>query len=283
MFKNSFLLLAMLFATSIVTHAQNADGVTKSLYMYICGGSNNLNPDAGAILGHFGEAGIGFSQNFANAQWLTVTSTLGICTGGAGLVKGIDENGDDAWTTGSGTIDETKGSFTDAYLHVDLGFAGYFNFGLHSQGRLEFDARYPILLPANQKIVLSTAFEVRPMEKLLYGKINKDDDAWDHGQVLGFMKYEFLYSVQFHPEWAYTTDVEFRFNGAGSSTAKNDSMQAIKDSFSIRWNHMISYSNPNGFGGYMNFRYEPTYILKDIAHQIKLSAGFSYSYDLSAL
>ena len=209
MFKNSFLLLAMLFATSIVTHAQNADGVTKSLYMYICGGSNNLNPDAGAILGHFGEAGIGFSQNFANAQWLTVTSTLGICTGGVGLIKTPD--GD--WIAKPPKEDaspldpeDPEGSFIGAYLHVDIGFAGYFNFGLHSEGRLEFDARYPILLPANQKIVLSTAFEVRPMGKLWYdtGRALDDTGAWDHGQVLGFMKYEFLYSVQFHPEWAYT-------------------------------------------------------------------------------
>lgn len=291
MLKNTFLTLAILFATSTVAYTQDQE-VTRSLSMYICGGSGNINPeangDASVILGHFGEAGLTYSQNFASVQWLTFSSTFGICTGGGGLAKGKDENGKDVWVKTTDPV----GSFTDAYLHVDLAFAGYFNLGLHSQGRLEFDARYPIALSANQKIVVSTAFEIRPMGKLWYDtpSTTVDTGAMDKGQVLGFMKYEFLYSIQFHPEWSYTTDVEFRFHGKGSgegSGVDNDSMEAVKNSFNIRWNHMISYSNPNGFGGYFNFRYEPTNIIeaggKGRVDNFKLSAGVSYSYDLSAL
>ena len=172
------------------------------------------------ILAHFGEAGLNYSQNFANAQWLTITTTLAICTGGGGLVKGKDETGKDVWVSSAVS---PVGKFTDAYLDVDFGFAGYFNLGLHSEGRLEFDARYPIALPSNQKIAFSTSFEVRPMGKLWYDTISStvDTGATDKGQVLGFMKYEFLYKVQFHPEWSYTTDVEFRFNGAGKAVKKD--------------------------------------------------------------
>ena len=279
MLKNTFLTLAILFATTLVTYSQETPGVTKSLSMYVCGGSGNINPDAGAILAHFGEAGLVYSQNFANAQWLSVTSTLAICTGGEGLVKGT-KDGEDVWVPNGGS---PVGKFTDGYLHVEFGFSPYFNLGFHSEGRLDFEGKYSLALPANQKVGFAAYMEVRPMAKLWYESVSS---SADNGQMLGLMKVEVIYGVQFHPEWSYTTDVELRFNGGSKSVAKNDSAQALKESFGIRWNHMIGYSNPNGFGGYMNFRYEPTNILGaigDTVHNIKLSAGISYAYDLSAL
>ena len=81
--------------------------------------------------------------------------------------------------------------------------------------------------------------------------------------------------------------MRFRFNGEASGTAKTDSAEALKNSFSIRWNNTINYTHPtNGLGGYFQLRYQPSNILVkgvDVKHSVSLHGGISYAFDFSNL
>lgn len=279
----------LLLSVSSMSYGQDADNpVNKSLSFYVCGASGNINPETGKILGSYGEAGIDFSQNFANTPWLSISATLAICTGMNGLKKvgdewvgassgGIANDGDQL-----GSVNGSSGGIlTGGYANVKLNFDRYFTFGFHTQGRFDFDLKYGIVLPANQRLTVRAYYEIYMLGKAFYRTAEDLVNDSPTGSVLSHMDYRLTYHVQFHPEWAYELDTRFRFNGGA-----DDSLTAVRDSFSIRLNNTLYYSNPNGFGGWMQFRYQPEKILlgsKNVVHNISLHAGISYSYDLSAL
>ena len=286
MLKNSFLILAMLFATNIATHAQNAEGVTKNLSFYICGASGNVNPDTGTVLNSSSETGISFSQNFANAQWFNVSTTLGICTEAGGM---LTKPGDAGNFVGS----PKEHFYVTGYGKINMSFGKYFAFGINTIGRFDFDVKYKLALADNQGLTFRAYMELLPTGNSFYatpgnGASENSDGTGSNTptrRILNHFDVRLSYSVGFHPEWSFDTDMRFRFNGGvmSGSTAKADSMQAMKESFSIRWNNTINYSNPNGFGGYFQFRYQPDRILVKTVHNVSLHGGISYAYDLSAL
>ena len=287
MLKNSFLTLAILFATSIVTYSQETTGVTKNLSFYMCGGTGNINPDAGAVLGAHGEMGLTFDQNFANAQWLNISTTVAICTEAGGLLR--DPKNLDKFVGAPDTDDNIVG-----YGLVNFGFGKHVTVGLHTTGRLDLALQYRLALPANQRLTFKTYMEILPAGNSLYATpdniayVGLDDDGkpefGNTSRILNHLDFRLTYAVAFNPEWTYEMDTRFRFNGASYAGEKADSAEALKNSFSVRWNNTFYYSNPNGFGGYLQFRYQPARILtSNVKHAVHLLAGISYSYDLSAL
>ena len=283
MLKNSFLILAMLFATNIATHAQNAEGVTKNMSFYICGTTSNINPDAGTVLDANGEVGITFAQNFAGAQWFNIATTMAFCVGEAGLVK--DSTGK---FVGSPVA---HGQATGAYGKVNLSFGKYFALGFHTIGRLDFDLKYKMALANNQSLTFRAYMEILPTGNSLYATPTGVDPEGNltgdiTRRILNHFDVRLAYAVGFHPEWSYDTDVRFRFNGGSYAGEKADSIEAMKNSFAIRWNQTISYTHAtNGFGAWFTFRYQPDRILVKgaVDHNVSLHTGITYSYDLSNL
>ena len=290
MLKNTFLILAILFATSVVTYSQDTPAVSKSISFYFCGSSGNFNPDAGSMLASWSEMGVNYSQNFANAQWLTVTATAAICTANAGFLK--KPGSDEFAGAGEHNLDVT------GYGQVYFSFFNYATIGVQTEGRIDIDLKYRVALPANQSLTFRQFMWLHPTGNPFYATLanptgfekdedgNFDPDKPIHTRnILDHLDYRIVYAVGFHPEWSFSSDLRFRFNGnvASGSTAKADSPQALRESFNIRWNNTISYSNANGLGGYLTFRYQPNKILVDVQHTVQVLAGISYSFDLSAL
>ncbi|MGL5955261.1 MAG: hypothetical protein ACRC0X_01445 [Brevinema sp.] len=279
MLKNIFFVFLVLFI-STVTYTQEAGTVNKNLTFYICGGTENINPQAGSILGGWSEMGLTFSQNFANVPWFSVATTAAIC----GEIKPLLQN------TGGDYVGSLSPDFSiTGYGKVNLMFDRYFALGFATVGRIDLDLRYRIALSANQRLTLRTYMELFPTGNSWYATLRKDSPLDEGGnplktrQVLGHMDYRITYYVQFHPEWGYESDVRFRFNGKAQTGQRADSIQAVRDSFSIRWNNTFYYSNPNGFGSYFQFRYQPNAIALKTKHSMQLNAGLTYSYDLSGL
>ena len=290
MLKNTFLILAILFATSVVSYAQDTPAVTKNISFYMCGSSGNFNPDAGDMLDSWSEMGVSYSQNFANAQWLTVTATAAICTANSGFLK--KPGSDELAGAAPHNLDVT------GYGQVYFSFFNYATIGVQTEGRIDIDLKYKVALPANQSLTFRQFMWLHPTGSPFYATLanptgfeddedgNPDPDKPIHTRnVVDHLDYRIVYSVGFHPEWSFSSDLRFRFSGnvAKGSTAKADSPQALRESFNIRWNNTISYSNANGLGGYFTFRYQPNKILVKTEHTISVLAGISYSYDLSAL
>ena len=287
MLKNTFLILAILFATNVVTYAQDTPAVNKSISFYMCGGSGNFNPDAGSMLNSWSEMGVMYSQNFAKAQWLTVTTTAAICTATGGFLT------DPA--TGDAVGAQEENFDVTGYGKVNFSFGKYFALGVETSGRLDFDVKYKVALSANQSLTFRSYMEIHPSGKPLYAKygdsamsgidpVTGAPNLANTRNVLNHLDFRIVYGVGFHPEWSFDSDMRFRFYGDSSGIGvKADSAEAMKNSFNIRWNNTINYSNANGFGGYFTFRYQPMNITVDVKHTIQVLAGISYAYDLSAL
>lgn len=267
MYKNVFMALAMLLAISNVSYSQ--EEVSRSISAYICGSTGNINPSAeGPILGTAAEAGVSFGQNFANATWLSVGTTIAVCTETGGLLSSKDD-----YLGASNDSDNFSG-----YAQFDLGLTEYFTLSFNTTGQMIFDVNYGMSLPANQSISVVANFEINPAGSSFYATVANGGSTRN---ILNHMDYRLVYGVGFLPEWSFSTDLRFRFNGS-SETEKADSLTAVTESFNIRWNNTISYENENGFGGYVQLSYRPSNLANDadVDHNLQLWGGVSYSYDM---
>lgn len=274
MLKNIFLVLVLLIAVQTTSYTQEQKpSVNKALSVYVCGGSGNINPQAGKLLNLWSELGMNYSQNFANAKWLSVDTTIAICTETGSL--NTAHNGD--------TVGSPKASYDIVgYGLVNLNFDKYFTLGVHTTGRMDTALKYKFKFIGNQSFTIKNTYEFYFTGNSLYATLQTEKGS-NTRHIINHMDIRTAYAVAFHPRWAFETEVRFRTKGSASLNGKADSGKALAENFNIRWNNTLAYSDPNGFGGYLQLRYEPTNIITDIKHNLKLSGGISYSYDLSAL
>ena len=274
MLKNIFLALVLLTAVQTISYTQEqTPSVDKALSVYIYGGSGNINPQAGKLLNLWSESGMVYSQNFANAKWLSVDTTIALCTETGSLLTA--HNGD--------TVGSPKASYDIVgYGLVNLNFDKYFTLGVHITGRMDTALKYKFKFIGNQSFTIKNTYEFYFTGNSLYATLQTEKGS-NTRHIINHMDIRTAYAVAFHPRWAFETEVRFRTKGSASLNGKADSGKALAENFNIRWNNTLAYSDPNGFGGYLQLRYEPTNIITDIKHNLKLSGGISYSYDLSAL
>lgn len=301
--KKLLIATLVVFGFSGVSFAQDT-AVEKSLTAYMCGSSGNINPKNGTIFDASSEMGVEYAQNFANAQWLTVSTTIAIC--------GISEAGLTKQTDGTWKNEHRSWAGITGYGAIKLGFDKYASIAVNSFGRIDLAAFYSLALPANQKVTFKSTLNIYPISSPLYAIGGKN---WVAGQATGIgangsykhsasphvidsFDIRVAYGIKFHPRWDFGSEVRFRMNGAGVAhdegetgttvaRVKADSGEAFKNSFNIRWNNTISYSDPNGFGAWFQFRYQPERLAssfhKSRIDKISLHGGITYSYDLSIL
>lgn len=292
MVKKILLALCILSSTASLGFAQSApellledqlikgsSSVSKDLTIYLCGGSGNINPQAGNVLNTWSEMGILYSQNFSNAKWLTLETTIAICGGSTGITA---DNGKFAGTIN--TVDIT------GYALLGLIFLDYFKVAFKSNGRLDFLAFYNLQLAKQHSLLFEVELDLYPTGNSFYatyGATTKDGLTVNVNNVVDYLGLKLRYSVDMNKYWRFRSEAIFRFHGAKINNAPADSAASFKESFNIRWNNTVYYSDKKGFGGWIRLRYQPKnlYIgaVKPVAHDVSLHGGITYSFDLSKL
>ncbi|SFB75596.1 hypothetical protein SAMN02745150_00640 [Brevinema andersonii] len=268
--RKVFMLIAAL-AVALPVFAQDSPAVKKDLTINLDGYSGNLNADKNVkrFSGNETEFGITYSQNFANAQWLT-----------SGLNAVI--LGNQTWahdTKGNALYSKSGPNFTTAKAKVFVKFGRYVGMFLDTQGLLGTSVGYTFNLPSNQTFKLIGDLEFFVTGNHWYGRYwdsTGGQDSFEGRGIIDFVHLGFSYGVGFTPNWNFSTYLGLRTAG--------DYSDILLENLYIRWNNTISYSI-NGFEiwGQLRFEARNIAVATTTTYHFKMNAGISYSFDFSRL
>lgn len=266
--RKVFMLIAAL-AVTLPIFGQETPAVKKDLTIYLEAYSGNLNADKNVkrFSGNETEFGITYSQNFANAQWLT----LGLNAIVLGNQTWFHDN------KGNALYSKGGANFTTAKAKVFVKFGSYVGMFFNTEGLLGTAVGYTFNLPSNQTFKLVGELEFFVTGDHWYGKNTSHfGDGFKGRGIIDFLHLGFAYGVDFYPNWNFSTYLGLRTAG--------DYSDILLENLYIRWNNTISYS-VNGFGiwGQLRFEAKNIAVATTTTYHFKMNAGISYSFDFSRL
>lgn len=287
----------------MATSVLNAQGFSRRLNIFTDFASGSLIPTKEEPLMNGNEYifGIGYSQNFEQAPWLTFMLSGAIKS--TALMQYNDKH------TIIGMRDYR---FYNGYdFLIGLNFGGYVNLLVLESYDLVVEAMYPLQLPgAEHRLLFKAGLETFVLG---YDAINTGDfvsagggyqpvsDGFSAEQrkfYIDVFQLILNYNIRFSPQWFYETELVFKFKGTpildGSAkkvVAAHDTAEAFKQNFHIIFANMIGYNHSSGLNLYAKIEYEIRDILKENAsgqklktiHDLQFKGGVSYSFDFSRL
>lgn len=297
------LLINIILLVVLATSVLNAQGVSRRLNIFTDFASGSLIPTKEEPLMNGNEYifGIGYSQNFEQAPWLTFMLSGAIKS--TALMQYNDKH------TIIGMRDYR---FYNGYdFLIGLNFGGYVNLLVLESYDLVVEAMYPLQLPgAEHRLLFKAGLETFVLG---YDAINTGDfvsagggyqpvsDGFSAEQrkfYIDVFQLILNYNIRFSPQWFYETELVFKFKGTpildGSAkkvVAAHDTAEAFKQNFHIIFANMIGYNHSSGLNLYAKIEYEIRDILKENAsgqklktiHDLQFKGGVSYSFDFSRL
>ncbi len=242
MFRRITMLAALVLAVNTVSYAQDAatesSPVYKTLGIYICGGTGNINPAKYdgknlAILENWSEYGITYSQNISSAPWLGINTSLVICTESTGLEYDATL---DKYTTvpnnssGDGLIGNNV--YLSGVGQVNLAFGDYVSVDFRTSGRIDLNLQYSYSWGETykQRIRFRTYLDMHPTGTELY--ITGADAPVASSSVVAEFQGRVDYNLAFHKNFSFNTELRLYSGG--------DTSDDFRDNFSIRWNNTLS-------------------------------------------
>lgn len=297
------LLINIILLVVLATSVLNAQGFSRRLNIFTDFASGSLIPTKEEPLMNGNEYifGIGYSQNFEQAPWLTFMLSGAIKS--TALMQYNDKH------TIIGMRDYR---FYNGYdFLIGLNFGGYVNLLVLESYDLVVEAMYPLQLPgAEHRLLFKAGLETFVLG---YDAINTGDfvsagggyqpvsDGFSAEQrkfYIDVFQLILNYNIRFSPQWFYETELVFKFKGTpildGSAkkvVAAHDTAEAFKQNFHIIFANMIGYNHSSGLNLYAKIEYEIRDILKENAsgqklktiHDLQFKGGVSYSFDFSRL
>lgn len=241
--------------------------------------------------------GIGYSQNFEQAPWLTFMLS--------GAVKSTAAMNytDNANKKGKPIIGMKVAPqvFNGWDFLIGLNFAGWAEVLFLESYDFVVNAFYNLPLPAADHRLLFKA----GVETYVFGW---DAETTEDGKFTAYQRMFYLdvfqlianYNIRFHPNWFYETEIIFKFKGTpildtkggtGNVVAAHDTAEAFRQNFHIVYGNMIGYNHPSGLNLYAKLEYEIRDILKkysdgskyETVHDLQFKGGVSYSFDFSKI
>lgn len=297
------LLINIILLVVLATSVLNAQGFSRRLNIFTDFASGSLIPTKEEPLMNGNEYifGIGYSQNFEQAPWLTFMLSGAIKS--TALMQYNDKH------TIIGMRDYR---FYNGYdFLIGLNFGGYVNLLVLESYDLVVEAMYPLQLPgAEHRLLFKAGLETFVLG---YDAINTGDfvsagggyqpvsDGFSAEQrkfYIDVFQLILNYNIRFSSQWFYETELVFKFKGTpildGSAkkvVAAHDTAEAFKQNFHIIFANMIGYNHSSGLNLYAKIEYEIRDILKENAsgqklktiHDLQFKGGVSYSFDFSRL
>ena len=224
--------------------------------------------------------GIGYSQNFEQAPWLTfmlsgaVKSTAEMSFADPNNKKGKPIVG----------MKVAPKVFNGWDFLIGLNFGGWAEVLFLESYDFVVNAFYNLPLPAADHRLLFKA----GVETYVFGW--DAEPLTDENSTLLFTAHQRMfyldvfqlianYNIRFHPNWFYETEIIFKFKGTpildtkggtANVVAAHDTAEAFRQNFHIVYGNMIGYNHPSGLNLYAKLEYEIRDILK------KYSDGSKY-------
>ena len=275
-----FLMVFLGYTNGFAQDGETAVNKNFRIYLDASSGTLNKNTQGQQLLGgNELEIGMEYSQNFENARWLNVgfkaliiptltvisTESNVIGLGSGGVIPGVGMNNLEA------------GMFINIF--------SMFRVEIDTKLRFKPSLYYTFNLPgADHKLttIAEATIAMIPYQDGTLTSIAQD-------RYLGEFLVRLNYNVGIGAGWRFDTDLRFYIDGAGGPNGiggfvESDSLEAVVNSFRIRWSNGFSYSHAGGFGFYANFRYQAERIshnTKESFDRLSLHAGMSYAFDLN--
>ena len=239
--------------------------------------------------------GIGYSQNFEQAPWLTFMLS--------GAVKSTAEmNYTDSENKKGKPIIGMKVApkvFNGWDFLIGLNFGGWAEVLFLESYDFVVNAFYNLPLPAADHRLLFKA----GVETYVFGwdaEANENFTAYQRRFYLDVFQLIANYNIRFHPNWFYETEIIFKFKGTpildtkgrtANVVAAHDTAEAFRQNFHIVYGNMIGYNHSSGLNLYAKLEYEIRDILKkysdgskyETVHDLQFKGGISYSFDFSKI
>ena len=241
--------------------------------------------------------GIGYSQNFEQAPWLTFMLS-GAVKSTAAMNYTDNANKKGKPIIGMKVAPEV---FNGWDFLIGLNFAGWAEVLFLESYDFVVNAFYNLPLPAADHRLLFKA----GVETYVFGwdAEQKDGDLFTAYQKMFYLDVFQLianYNIRFHPNWFYETEIIFKFKGTpildtkggkANVVAAHDTAEAFRQNFHIVYGNMIGYNHPSGLNLYAKLEYEIRDILKkysdgskyETIHDLQFKGGVSYSFDFSKI
>ena len=239
--------------------------------------------------------GIGYSQNFEQAPWLTFMLS--------GAVKSTAEMSFDDPNNKKGKpivgMKVAPKVFNGWDFLIGLNFAGWVEVLFLESYDFVVNAFYNLPLPAADHRLLFKA----GVETYVFGwdaEANENFTAYQRRFYLDVFQLIANYNIRFHPNWFYETEIIFKFKGTpildtkgrtANVVAAHDTAEAFRQNFHIVYGNMIGYNHSSGLNLYAKLEYEIRDILKkysdgskyETVHDLQFKGGISYSFDFSKI
>ena len=241
--------------------------------------------------------GIGYSQNFEQAPWLTFMLS-GAVKSTAAMNYTDNANKKGKPIIGMKVAPEV---FNGWDFLIGLNFAGWAEVLFLESYDFVVNAFYNLPLPAADHRLLFKA----GVETYVFGW---DAETTEDGKFTAYQRMFYLdvfqlianYNIRFHPNWFYETEIIFKFKGTpildtkgekANVVAAHDTAEAFRQNFHIVYGNMIGYNHPSGLNLYAKLEYEIRDILKkysdgskyETVHDLQFKGGVSYSFDFSKI
>lgn len=240
--------------------------------------------------------GIGYSQNFEQAPWLTFMLSGAVKSTAQMTYAGDPNNKKGQKIVG---MDIAPKVFNGWDFLIGLNFGGWAEILFLESYDFVVNAFYNLPLPAAEHRLLFKA----GVETYVFGWDAFNDTNFNATQRMFYLDVFQLianYNIRFHPNWFYETEIIFKFKGTpildtkggkANVVAAHDTAEAFRQNFHIVYGNMIGYNHSSGLNLYAKLEYEIRDILKkysdgskyETVHDLQFKGGVSYSFDFSKI
>ena len=294
--RNTLILLGLVSLLSTGTvFAQDADTVkrhTVELFMELDSGTL-VNDTWGIFEGNFIESGLSYRYTINNYFSVYTKATL---TGKTAWNNDNINDGTDKLINPDYKLNGIGGfSGGLAYLEFGMSFGKYGYIAMRQNMMIKAYAFAPFQIGQMHNITLLAGVEALPDfvgQKILPGTDEPGQASQHSLQVLAI---GINYNVNFHAQWGFTTELQYRTSGAaeqGGTTGSTapwdiDTMEALKINSSFRWDNTITYKPIAGSSIWFQVRYLPKNFIENesakrnaaVTHDVYLRAGYTHSFN----